>query len=121
MAQGLHCAPWHLWHGPVVQFCPQLLGWVDLFLGLLWGFQLQGTNRGHILLDKPFWVFVDVVVIPLEQNSISVGKVKCIWLGFGLAELFHFLDDGFWHGVCRQLPLLDLFFSDCVEKLVGAL
>jgi hypothetical protein len=108
------------WHSPGVWFCPQLLGWVDLVLGLPREFCHEGQIEDHVLLDKLFWVFINVVV-PLKQNSISVGKVECIRLGVRLAKSFHFLDDGFWHGVCCQLPLLDLFPSDHVEKLLGAL
>jgi hypothetical protein len=96
------------------------MGWVDLIPGLLWEFLPQGRIEDHVLLDELFWVFVDVV-IPLEQNSISFGKDECIWPGIGLAKSFHFLHDGFWHGVCRQLLLLDLFSSEHVEQLVGAL
>ncbi len=47
----------------------------------------KGWIEDHALLDKPFWAFVKVI-ITLEQNSMSVGKVECIWPGFGLANFF---------------------------------
>jgi hypothetical protein len=80
----------------------------------------KGRIEDHILVDKLFVVFVNLVV-PLKEKSISVGKIECILPGIGLAELFYFLNDEFGHGVCCQLLLLDLNFSEHVEELGGAL